>query len=85
MPLTTNGSIRIAPRAFLLAVGVGALGLTVALRASDDAGSKAAVPAERVASYDNYEGDSWLIWFTVHGRSPITKRHGWREPTSSVR
>jgi hypothetical protein len=24
-------------------------------------------PAERVASYDNYEGDSWLIWFTVHG------------------
>ena len=52
MPLTTNGSTRIGHRAFLFALGVSALGLTVALRASDDAGAgaKSAMSAERVAS-----------------------------------
>jgi cytochrome c peroxidase len=50
VPLTAFGSTRIGPRAFVLAVGVFAFGVTVVLRASDDAGNKAAVPAERVAS-----------------------------------
>jgi cytochrome c peroxidase len=50
--LTTIGSRRTGPRSFALALGVFAFGVTVVLRASDDAGgsSKAAVPAERVAS-----------------------------------
>ena len=52
MPLTAIGSSRIGPRILVIALGVYALGVTVAIRASDDpAGSgKAAVPAERVAS-----------------------------------
>lgn len=50
MPVTAPGSTRIGPRSFLLALGVFVFGFTVVLRASDDAGNKAAVPAERVAS-----------------------------------
>ena len=51
MPLTAIGSTRVGARRFVLALGVVALGVTVVLRASDDGGSsKAAVPAERVAS-----------------------------------
>ncbi|MFI5078494.1 MAG: cytochrome-c peroxidase [Vicinamibacteria bacterium] len=52
MPLTAIGSSRIGPRILVFALGVYALGVTVAIHASDDpaGSSKAAVPAERVAS-----------------------------------
>jgi cytochrome c peroxidase len=50
VPQTSIGSARIGPRASVLALGVFALGFTVALRAGESAGNKAAVSAERVAS-----------------------------------
>lgn len=50
MPVTAIGSTRIGPRAFVVALAVCVLGLTMALRANDGGRTNPGVTAERVAS-----------------------------------